>query len=49
MHGRGIFISCNGDRFEGSFNYGLKEGTGVIIYKNGNTYSGQWKNDTLWG
>jgi hypothetical protein len=49
MHGRGIFISSNRDKYEGTFVYGLKEGHGIMQYINGNVYNGQWKNDTLHG
>ena len=49
IHGQGIYISCNGDRYDGNFNCGLKEGHGTMKYKSGNTYRGQWRNDTLWG
>lgn len=49
IHGKGIFISSNGDRYEGNFNFGLREGFGSMFYRNGNTYQGQWKNDQLCG
>jgi hypothetical protein len=40
IHGKGIYISSNGDRYEGSFNYGLREGYGSIFYRNGNSFQG---------
>jgi hypothetical protein len=47
IHGRGVYISTNGDRYEGFFYLGMKEGYGSIFYRNGNSYQGQWKQDQL--
>ena len=35
----------NGDKYEGDWKNGLKEGKGVYYYKNGNRYEGDYQND----
>jgi hypothetical protein len=34
----------SGDRYNGEFKNGLKEGKGIYSYKNGDKYDGEWKN-----
>jgi len=35
----------NGDRYDGDWKNGKKEGKGIYYYNNGNRYEGDWKND----
>ena len=52
-HGRGAWIrhykDGEGDLFEGYFCEGKREGTGRMLYYDGTTYEGAWKNDTWSG
>ena len=41
----GIFDYDNGDKYEGHFKNGKKEGKGTMNYINGNLYDGAWEND----
>ena len=34
----------NGERYEGDFNNGIKEGKGKYFYKNDDNYDGDWVN-----
>ena len=45
--GQGVHVFENQDRYEGQLLGGKKHGQGrYYFYKNGNTYNGNWKNDT---
>ena len=35
----------NGDRYEGDWRNGKKEGKGIYYYNNGDRYEGDWRND----
>ena len=43
MHGKGIFMYPNNNRYDGEFVENKKEGYGVLQYANGERYEGQWK------
>jgi len=45
----GIFEYFDGDKFEGLFINGVKEGYGTYYYPNGNKYEGNWFNDKIQG
>jgi hypothetical protein len=40
MHGTGTWVSPHGDKYQGGYSFGLKEGWGTYEWKNGNTYVG---------
>ncbi len=42
-NGHGVFRSPNGDRYEGLFRDGKREGRGIINYANGDRYEGDFK------
>jgi hypothetical protein len=44
MHGFGKWVSENGDKYEGNFINGKKEGNGVYSWKNGKKYEGEFIN-----
>ena len=37
----------NGDKYEGFWKHGKKEGKGIYYYNNGDKYEGVWKNNKL--
>ena len=37
----------NGDRYEGEFKNGKREGKGIMYYNNGKIENGYWKNDVF--
>jgi hypothetical protein len=41
LHGKGLILYNNGDRFEGDWQYGLLHGMGILNWANGNKYEGQ--------
>lgn len=43
MHGYGIYINANGERYEGTFIHGEKLGTGKFYYMNGDVYDGCYR------
>src|SRR5436190_5855665 len=43
MEGKMLVTYANGDRFEGEFKAGAKNGTGIMGYKSGAKYEGSWK------
>ena len=46
MHGTGTFTwEQSGTEYIGGFKDHKKHGTGVIVYKDGRRYGGDWKND----
>ena len=36
---------ANGDKYDGEWKNGKREGHGVMEYINGSTYNGKWKDD----
>jgi len=42
LHGYGL-CTYDGNRYEGQWNDGLEDGTGICWYADGNTYQGEWK------
>eukprot|EP00923_Selenidium_pygospionis_P016920 GHVN01029768.1.p1 GENE.GHVN01029768.1~~GHVN01029768.1.p1 ORF type:complete len:704 (+),score=105.99 GHVN01029768.1:156-2267(+) len=49
-HGSGVILYTNGNAFVGSFNHGLRHGTGIFMDDNsGDLYIGQWANDACDG
>jgi hypothetical protein len=42
FHGNGELISAGG-RYVGEFRYGIKDGFGKMVFKNGCKYEGKWK------
>lgn len=47
--GEGRAWQQGGAYYEGHFDQGLRSGTGVMVYANGDTYSGDWLNDRFDG
>jgi hypothetical protein len=45
LHGKGIMVFGNGQRYEGDFVKSLREGFGIYYLENGEKYVGQWKNN----
>ena len=48
-HGRGEYIWLNGDRYQGDFINGLKNGNGILYFSNRDKRVGVWKDDKLHG
>lgn len=42
MHGFGVYLWKNGDRYEGNYQNGVKEGIGKYFYASGPVYEGAW-------
>jgi hypothetical protein len=42
QHGFGIELINDKSKYEGSFFYGVKQGTGVITWKDSSEYCGGW-------
>ena len=36
---------ADGGRYEGEHKNGLSNGQGIVLYSDGTSYNGQWKND----
>ena len=49
MHGRGVYIFPNGNRYDGEWLADVKEGYGVLTYVNGERYEGYWLDDKAHG
>ncbi|KAL4449742.1 hypothetical protein ABPG74_008115 [Tetrahymena malaccensis] len=49
MDSLGIAIFCNGDRYEGDFQDGLRHGKGEYTFQDGKKYIGNWYNDLFDG
>ena len=49
FNGMGRYISPDDDVYEGDFKDGFKDGYGVIKFKNGGSYEGEWKEDKQHG
>ena len=47
--GRGKYFFANGDRYEGEFDNGERDGFGIIFYTSGGRRSGVWSQDKLVG
>ena len=47
--GHGVSSYSNGDRYEGEFKYGKKNGQGISIYSSGDKYIGEYKNNLRHG
>ena len=47
--GRGKYFFANGDRYEGEFDNGERDGFGTIFYASGGRRSGEWSLDKLVG
>ena len=47
--GRGKYFFANGDRYEGEFDNGERDGFGIIFYASGGRRSGVWSQDKLVG
>ena len=45
----GTYYSADGSRYEGEFQAGLKDGTGVMHYQDGERREGTWDRDHLTG
>lgn len=45
LHGHGVYIWYDGDRFVGQFRNGRIHGNGVLIKKNGERQAGRWENN----
>lgn len=45
----GVFKWSNGDKYEGTFEDGKKEGKGVFYFANGDKYEGEFKSDKMHG
>ncbi len=45
MHGKGIMKFALGDKYDGNWRDGFKDGKGTYWYPNGNRYDGNWKNN----
>ncbi|MFA7550810.1 MAG: hypothetical protein WCZ68_08730, partial [Sedimentibacter sp.] len=43
INGHGVTIYVNGDKYEGEFVNGMKEGLGTYTFENGNKYVGKFK------
>ena len=41
-HGRGVYVSANGDRYEGEYRDGMEHGRGVYVWANGDRYEGEY-------
>ena len=41
----GVLVYPNGDRYEGDWVNGAKNGQGVLVYMTGDKYTGDWSND----
>ncbi len=42
QNGYGIFVSRTGERYEGSWKNGVRQGKGICYYANGDVYEGEW-------
>lgn len=47
MHGYGLLLLTNGDRFEGYFNDGIINGEGVYYTQDNNEVKGMWNEGVL--
>lgn len=49
MNGKGEMQWDNGDRYEGNFTKGKKEGIGIMNYANGDQYKGEFRENLMDG
>jgi hypothetical protein len=49
LNGYGVFISRSGERYEGNWKQGAREGRGICYYANGDKYEGQWTDNQKHG
>ncbi|KAL6981362.1 hypothetical protein U1Q18_022990 [Sarracenia purpurea var. burkii] len=47
MHGFGMYRFANGQRYEGAWHEGRRQGLGMYTFRNGETQSGHWNNGIL--
>lgn len=45
LNGYGVFLSRSGERYEGNWKQGSREGRGICYYANGDKYEGQWSDN----
>ena len=48
MDGTGKFIWSNGDKYEGDWKNGKKNGQGTIFYQDGSKLEGEFRDDSPW-
>jgi hypothetical protein len=44
ISGYGIFSWPDGNRYEGEYTNGMKDGKGTFFFSNGKIFKGRWKN-----
>ena len=44
-HGKGVFVTSNGEKFDGVWNHGTLEGVVKVTYSEGTFYEGEWENN----
>ena len=44
-HGKGCLTDGNGEKYDGEWRFGLREGQGKFYWRNGAWYEGGWKGD----
>lgn len=49
VSGRGIFVEADGERYEGEWDKGKRDGIGVATWPDGSSYIGQWRADSTHG
>ncbi|MBE7382890.1 MAG: pentapeptide repeat-containing protein [Leptolyngbya sp. SIO1E4] len=49
LDGRGIMLFANGDRYDGEFRIGQRNGCGTFTFSNGRQYMGEFRNDQFHG
>ena len=49
QHGRGVYLTANGDRYEGDFRDGYFSGSGFFAFTNGDRCEGEFREDRLLG
>jgi hypothetical protein len=42
---KGVFYFQNGDKYDGEWRHGQKNGNGTLYYNNGEKYIGEWRHD----
>ncbi len=47
-HGFGTKLFTSGNKYEGYWNIGLRNGQGTYTFANGESWTGEWKNDSAW-
>jgi hypothetical protein len=49
VSGRGISVEADGERYEGEWEKGKRDGIGVATWPDGSSYIGQWRADSTHG